>query len=112
MKHVSLARGSNGRSIRGGRKVLALVAAPLVCLTTIAAVAPSSAGAATKFTGPPIVIGTTQPVNTPDANYPGDVQVADATVDQINAAGGITTADGKTHQLKLIFCNNEATANG
>src|SRR5579862_2503515 len=95
------------------RKGAAWVAAPLFSLSVVSIASTGSpAGAATKFTGAPIAIGTTQPLNTIGLNHPGNLEVATATVDQINAAGGIKTRDGKTHKLTLDFCNNEFTPNG
>lgn len=105
---------ATGGGTRRGIAKVGAVAAPLIALTAAFGVAApiGAAGASGSFTGEPIAVGTSAPINTAGAN---DVQVQDAAtaaVDAINAAGGIKTADGKTHQLKLDFCNNQDTPNG
>ena len=112
----SMKKARSKVSISGNRRGvgrIAMLAAPLVGLTAVVGVAPSTpAGAATSFTGAPIVIGTSAAVKAAGANDPGVQEAATAAVDYINATGGIKTADGKTHKLALSFCNNQATPNG
>ena len=95
----------------GGALALATSSLLLTTLSTLGG-ANGVAGAATTFTGSPITVGSTAAENTSQANFPGVPEVGTATVNQINAAGGIKTADGKTHKLVLDFCNNQATPNG
>jgi hypothetical protein len=113
MKRVRRNTTTGGRSRRAVTHVGAIVVAPLLGLSAVLGALPGSpAGAAPKFTGRPIAIGTTASIDTAGGNYPGVQDVAVASVDQVNASGGVKTADGKTHELKLVFCNNQNTANG
>jgi len=66
-----------------------------------------SSAPAQTFTGAPINVGSSGPITGSQTNYPLMHDTADAAVSAINAAGGIKTADGKTHELKLTYCNNQ-----
>ena len=61
-----------------------------------------------SFTGSPIKIGLTYVCNA--AQPPSVCEMApsaQAAVKYFNAKGGAKTADGKTHQLSVVVCNNE-----
>jgi hypothetical protein len=92
------------------RKWLAAVAAAALVATVGVATAGGS-GASTptaSFTGSPIKIGLTYVCNA--AQPPSVCEMApsaQAAVKYFNAKGGAKTADGKTHELSVVVCNNE-----
>ena len=88
-------------------KFLAVLAVTTVALATFTPA--SLAGtAAKKFTGDPIVLGVTSSVDaaTPP-NVPGLEEAAIAAAKSLNAKGGVTTADGLTHEVEITYCNNK-----
>jgi ABC-type branched-subunit amino acid transport system substrate-binding protein len=61
-----------------------------------------------KFTGDPVLLGvmsTTGSGTVP--SVPGVEESAIAAAKTLNAKGGITTADGLTHEVKISYCNNK-----
>jgi ABC-type branched-subunit amino acid transport system substrate-binding protein len=86
---------------------LGLLSMPLV-VGTGAAGASDHAQASSKFTGDPIKIGLTFPCNAPTP--PAICEAApsgQAAAKSINSQGGVKTADGKTHEVQVILCNNQ-----
>ena len=93
------------------RKWLAAVAAAALAATLGLAATAGVSGASTpkaSFTGSPIKIGLTYVC---DAAQPPSVcemaPSAQAAAKYFNAKGGAKTADGKTHELSVLVCNNE-----
>jgi ABC-type branched-subunit amino acid transport system substrate-binding protein len=88
----------------------ALAAVLTVALVgAFAAVVPAGATSRkAKFTGDPIKIGLTY---TCDAAIPPSICEAapsgQAAAKAINAAGGVKTADGATHKVAIVLCNNK-----
>jgi ABC-type branched-subunit amino acid transport system substrate-binding protein len=78
-------------------------------LGAMTAVLPAGASTAkAKFTGDPIKIGVTYMCDSPTP--PAICEAApsaQAAAKTINSQGGVKTADGKTHQLVVIICNNK-----
>ena len=92
------------------RKWLAAVAAAAL-LATVGLADGRVSGASTpkaSFTGSPIKIGLTYVCNA--AQPPSVCEMApsaQAAAKYFNAKGGAKTADGKTHELSVVVCNNE-----
>ena len=86
--------------------ISAAVLVTALCATTVAGSAVASTPKA-SFTGSPIKIGLTYVC---DAAQPPAVcemaPSAQAAAKYFNAKGGAKTADGKTHQLSVVVCNN------
>jgi hypothetical protein len=93
------------------RKWLAAVAAVALVATIGVTTAAGVSGASTpkaSFTGSPIKIGLTYVCNA--AQPPSVCEMAPSAVaaaKYFNAQGGAKTADGKTHELSVVVCNNE-----
>ena len=92
------------------RKWLAAVAAAALVATVGVATAGGSGASTPKasFTGSPIKIGLTYVCNA--AQPPSVCEMApsaQAAAKYFNAKGGAKTADGKTHELSVVVCNNE-----
>ncbi len=93
------------------RKWLAAVAAAALAATLGLAATAGVSGASTpkaSFTGSPIKIGVTYVCNA--AQPPSVCEMApsaQAAAKYFNAKGGAKTADGKTHELSVVVCNNE-----
>ena len=90
------------------RKWLAAISAAALLATVGLATAAGASAPKASFTGSPIKIGLTYVCN---AAMPPSVcemaPSAQAAVKYFNAKGGAKTADGKTHQLSVVVCNNE-----
>ncbi len=87
-----------------GAVVAAAIAGTMTAVVPAAASTPSKP----KFTGEAIVIGVTYPCDAPTP--PAICEVApsaQAAAKAINSQGGVKTADGKTHQLTIVTCNNK-----
>ena len=80
----------------------------IVGLALAAASPVTLAGTATKkkFTGEPILLGSVSgtDVSIPP-NLPGVEESTKAAAKSLNAKGGVTTADGLTHEVKISYCN-------
>ncbi len=93
------------------RKWLAAVAAAALAATLGLVATAGVSGASTpkaSFTGSPIKIGVTYVCNA--AQPPSVCEMApsaQAAAKYFNAKGGAKTADGKTHELSIVVCNNE-----
>ncbi|MCZ7526757.1 MAG: ABC transporter substrate-binding protein [Acidimicrobiia bacterium] len=76
--------------------------------TTAPSGSTSSTAPAVEFTGDPIVLGAT---TSTDALIPpslgGVEEGTTAAAATLNAAGGVTTADGLTHEVAIVYCNNK-----
>ena len=93
-------------------RVLAVVTATALVVAAAAVVVPAGAasprGGAPKFTGAPILIGVTYMCDAPTPPQICEIAPsAQAAVKTVNSQGGVKTADGQTHQLKVVTCNNE-----
>jgi hypothetical protein len=91
-------------------KLLTALVVAMVATSAVVGVvgSASTAAPAAKFTGAPIKIGVTYVCNA--SQPPAVCEVApsiQAAVKAANAAGGAKTADGKTHELSVVVCNNE-----
>jgi branched-chain amino acid transport system substrate-binding protein len=92
------------------RKWLAAVGA-VALVATVGVVTAGGSVASTptaSFTGTPIKIGLTYVCNA--AQPPSVCEMApsaQAAAKYFNAKGGAKTADGKTHELSIVVCNNE-----
>jgi ABC-type branched-subunit amino acid transport system substrate-binding protein len=91
-----------------------LVAAGMTAALFAAMTVLTPAGASTggsvraKFTGDPIKIGVTYMCDSPTPPALCEAAPsAQAAAKTINGQGGVKTADGKTHQLNVIVCNNK-----
>jgi ABC-type branched-subunit amino acid transport system substrate-binding protein len=90
--------------------VAAAMAAALFAAMTALAPAGASTGrsARAKFTGDPIKVGVTYMCDAPTPPALCEVAPsAQAAAKTINSQGGVKTADGETHQLSVIVCNNK-----
>ena len=87
------------------------VAVLVVVTIAGAAISPASLASTAekkKFTGDPILLGvmsTTGSGTVP--SVPGVDESAIAAAKTLNAKGGVETADGLTHEVKISYCNNK-----
>lgn len=95
-------------------RVLAVVAVAALVVGAVAVAAPAGAStgsrlvAAAKFTGAPILIGVTYMCDAPIPPALCEIApAAQAAAKTFNGQGGVKTADGKTHQITVITCNNK-----
>jgi hypothetical protein len=91
-------------------KFLAAVAVVTLtgALLTLAPAGASRATAKASFTGDPIKIGVTYMCDAPTP--PAICEAApsaQAAAKSLNAKGGVKTADGQTHEIQVITCNNK-----
>jgi ABC-type branched-subunit amino acid transport system substrate-binding protein len=85
----------------------AVVAAALAGAMTAVVPAGASTPSKPKFSGDAIVIGVTYPCDAPTPPAICEIApAAQAAAKTINSQGGVKTADGKTHQLTIVTCNN------
>jgi hypothetical protein len=87
-------------------KLLALLTVAALGLAATAPVSLARTATKKKFTGEAILLGTVTgtDVSIPP-NLPGVEESAKAAAKTLNAKGGVTTADGLTHEVKISFCN-------
>ena len=106
---------------RRGRRSLALIAALLVGSLLAAACGggDSKASDTTKagdtkpaaFTGAPIKVMTETAIDTNDTPYENIRDTSKYYAQWVNEQGGLKTADGKTHELQVTFCDDKYDAN-
>ena len=69
------------------------------------------AGAPAAFTGAPIKVMTETAIDTNDTPYENIRDTAKYYAQWVNEQGGLKTADGKTHELQVTFCDDKYDAN-